>query len=35
VVHAVVYLAAIPFIRTIVFVLGYVCIIGLFVELMK
>ena len=33
--HAVVYLAAIPFIRTIVFVLGYVCVIGLFVELMK
>jgi len=35
VVHAVVFLAAIPFIRTIVFVLAYVCIIGLFVELMK
>jgi uncharacterized MAPEG superfamily protein len=34
-VHAVVFLAAIPFIRTIVFVLAYVCIIGLFVELMK
>jgi|ERR1700677_3374173 uncharacterized MAPEG superfamily protein len=33
--HAVVYLAAIPFIRTLAFVLGYVCIIGLFVELMK
>ncbi|HKM87743.1 MAG TPA: MAPEG family protein [Xanthobacteraceae bacterium] len=33
--HAVVYLAAIPFVRTIIFVLGYVCIIGLFVELMK
>ena len=35
VVHAVVFLAGIPFIRTIVFVLAYVCIIGLFVELMK
>lgn len=33
--HAIVYLAAIPFIRTVVFVLGYVCVIGLFVELMK
>jgi len=33
--HAVVYLAAIPFIRTIIFVLGYVCVVGLFVELMK
>jgi uncharacterized MAPEG superfamily protein len=33
--HAVVYLVAIPYIRTIIFVLGYVCIIGLFVELMK
>ena len=33
--HAVVYLVAIPFIRTIIFVLGYVCVIGLFVELMK
>jgi uncharacterized MAPEG superfamily protein len=33
--HAVVYLAAIPYIRTIVFVLGYVAVIGLFVELMK
>lgn len=33
--HAIVYLAAIPYIRTIVFVLGYVCVIGLFVELMR
>jgi len=33
--HAIVYLAAIPFIRTIVFVLGYVSILGLFFELMK
>jgi uncharacterized MAPEG superfamily protein len=35
VVHAVVYLVGIPFIRTIVFVLGYVCVIGLFAELMR
>ncbi len=33
--HAIVYLAAIPYIRTVVFVLGYVCVIGLFVELVK
>jgi uncharacterized MAPEG superfamily protein len=33
--HAIVYWAAIPYIRTIVFTLGYVTIIGLFVELMK
>ena len=33
--HPIVYLIAIPYIRTIIFVLGYVCIIGLFVELMK
>jgi len=33
--HAVVYLAAIPYIRTLVFVLGYLTIIGLFVELMR
>jgi len=33
--HAIVYLAAIPYIRTIVFVLGYISVIGLFVELMK
>ena len=32
--HAVVYWAAIPYIRTIVFTLGYVVVIGLFVELM-
>jgi len=35
VIHAVVFWAAIPYIRTIAFVLAYVCIIGLFVELMK
>jgi uncharacterized MAPEG superfamily protein len=33
--HAIVYWAAIPYIRTVVFVLGYVSIVGLFVELMK
>ena len=33
--HAVVYLAGIPYIRTVVFVLSYVSVIGLFVELMK
>ena len=33
--HAVVYLAAIPYIRTLVFVLGYLTIIGLFVELVR
>jgi len=33
--HAVVFLAAIPYVRTVVFVLGYVCVVGLFVELMK
>jgi len=34
-VHAAVYIAAIPYIRTILFVLGYVCIVGLFVDLVK
>ncbi len=33
--HAVVYLFAVPFIRTLIFVLGFVCIVGLFIELMK
>lgn len=33
--HAVVYLAGIAYIRTVIFVLGFVTIIGLFVELMK
>ena len=32
--HAIVYWAAIPYIRTLVFTLGYVCVISLFVELM-
>jgi uncharacterized MAPEG superfamily protein len=33
--HASVFLAAIPFIRTILFVLGWICVIGLFFELIK
>jgi uncharacterized MAPEG superfamily protein len=33
--HAIVFLAGIPFIRTVIFVLGYVCVIGLFYELMR
>jgi uncharacterized MAPEG superfamily protein len=33
--HAIVFIAAIPYIRTILFVLGYVCVVGLFVELVK
>ena len=32
--HAVVFFA-VPFIRTMIFVLGFVCIVGLFIELMK
>ena len=28
--HAVVFLAGIPYIRTLIFVLGFVCIVGLF-----
>lgn len=33
--HAVVYLLAIPFIRTLVFTLGFVCVAGIFWELIK
>jgi uncharacterized MAPEG superfamily protein len=33
--HAVVFWLAIPFLRTLLFVLGFVCVVGLFVELMK
>jgi uncharacterized MAPEG superfamily protein len=33
--HAVVFLAAIPYIRTLIFVLGWVAVIGLFYDLMK
>ncbi len=35
VIHAVVFWAAIPYIRTIAFVLAYACIVGLFYELRK
>lgn len=33
--HAIVYWAAIPYIRTLIFTLGYATVIGLFVELMR
>ena len=33
--HAIVYWAAVPYVRTVIFTLGFVTIIGLFVELMK
>jgi len=33
--HAIIFLAAVPFLRTLIFVLGYVCVVGLFYELMK
>jgi uncharacterized MAPEG superfamily protein len=33
--HAVVYWAGIPYIRTLIFTLGYVCVVGLFIELVK
>jgi uncharacterized MAPEG superfamily protein len=33
--HAVVFWAAVPYLRTIIFTLGYVAILGLFYELMK
>jgi uncharacterized MAPEG superfamily protein len=32
--HAIVYWAAIPYVRTIIFTLGYVAVAGLFIELM-
>jgi len=35
VVHAVVYWLAIPYLRTLVFTLGFVCVIGLFWEVVK
>jgi uncharacterized MAPEG superfamily protein len=35
VVHAAVYLLAIPYVRTLVFTLGFVCIAGIFRELIK
>ena len=33
--HAVVYLLGIPYVRTVIFTLGYVAVVGLFVELIK
>jgi uncharacterized MAPEG superfamily protein len=33
--HAVIFMLAVPYVRTILFVLGYVCVVGLFVELVK
>jgi len=33
--HAIVYLLAIPYIRTLIFTLGFVCVVGLFWELIK
>jgi uncharacterized MAPEG superfamily protein len=33
--HAIVYLAGWPYIRTLIFVLGWVCVVGLFVELVR
>jgi uncharacterized MAPEG superfamily protein len=35
VVHAIVYLLAIPYVRTLVFTLGFVCVAGIFWELIK
>ena len=34
-IHAVVYLLAIPYIRTLVFTLGFVAVVGIFVEVIK
>ena len=34
-IHAAVYWAAIPFIRTLVFTLGFVCVVGIFWEVIK
>jgi len=33
--HAVVYLLAIPYVRTLVFTLGFVCVVGIFWEVIK
>jgi uncharacterized MAPEG superfamily protein len=33
--HAVVYLLGIPYVRTLIFTLGYVTVVGMFVELMR
>ena len=33
--HAIVYMAAIPYVRTLIFTLGFVCIVGIFWEVIK
>jgi uncharacterized MAPEG superfamily protein len=33
--HAIVYLFAIPYLRTVIFTLGFICVAGLFVELIR
>jgi uncharacterized MAPEG superfamily protein len=33
--HAVVYWTAIPYLRTVLFTLGFVCVVGLFLEVIK
>ena len=33
--HAIVYLAAIPYVRTVVFTLGFICVAGIFWEVIK
>jgi uncharacterized MAPEG superfamily protein len=33
--HAIVYLFAIPYIRTLIFTLGFICVLGLFVEVIR
>ena len=33
--HAVIYLFAIPYLRTMIFTLGFVCVIGLFFEVVR
>ena len=33
--HAAVYLLGVPYVRTVLFTLGYVSVVGIFVELIK
>ncbi len=33
--HAVVYLFGVPFVRTLIFTLGFVCVVGIFWEVVK
>jgi uncharacterized MAPEG superfamily protein len=33
--HAIVYLAAIPYVRTLIFTLGFVCVLGIFWEVIS